>query len=124
LGSDDGEHLLVAYRRAANIVRIEEKKDGARFDGAADAARFVQDQETALSEALGAAAETADPALAGEDFTEAMGAMARLRHPVDEFFDHVTVNAEDTDLRANRLRLLNGIGATLGRVADFSRIEG
>ena len=124
LGSDDGEHLLVAYRRAANIVRIEEKKDGVLFDGAADAARFVREQETALSEALGAAAETAEPALADEDFTKAMGAMARLRSPVDDFFDHVTVNAEDTDLRTNRLRLLNGIGATLGRVADFSRIEG
>ncbi|MEE8226787.1 MAG: glycine--tRNA ligase subunit beta, partial [Kiloniellales bacterium] len=124
LGSDDGEHLLVAYRRVANIVRIEEKKDGLRFDGAADAERFVQEQETALAGALGAAAETAEPALAGEDFTKAMGAMARLRRPVDDFFDHVTVNAEDTDLRTNRLRLLNGIGATLGRVADFSRIEG
>ncbi len=124
LGSDDGEHLLVAYRRVANIVRIEEKKDGVRFDGAAEAERFVQEQETALAGALGAAAETAEPALAGEDFTKAMGAMARLRRPVDDFFDHVTVNAEDTDLRTNRLRLLNGIGATLGRVADFSRIEG
>jgi glycyl-tRNA synthetase beta chain len=124
LGSEDGEHLLVAYRRAANIVRIEEKRDGARFDGVAEAERFVQDEETALSEALGVAAAAAEPALGQEDFTAAMAAMAALRQPVDAFFDHVTVNAEDAALRENRLRLLNRIGATLGRVADFSRIEG
>ena len=124
LASDDGEPLLVAYRRAANIVRIEEKRDGARFDGDVDPARFVQDEETALAQALGEAAATAEPALAAEDFTAAMGAMARLRRPVDSFFDEVTVNTEDSALRINRLRLLNRIGTTLGRVADFSRIEG
>ncbi|WP_035682428.1 DALR anticodon-binding domain-containing protein, partial [Azospirillum brasilense] len=71
-----------------------------------------------------AAGETARPLLEKEDFTGTMAALARLRGPVDAFFDKVTVNAEQADLRANRLRLLSQIRATLNAVADFSRIEG
>ena len=63
-------------------------------------------------------------AIENEDFEAAMAAMALLRAPVDAFFDHVTVNADDADLRANRLRLLNRIRATTLTVADFSKIEG
>ena len=63
-------------------------------------------------------------ALESENFADAMGAMAALRQPVDRFFDNVTVNAEEADLRENRLKLLSAIGATLGQVADFSKIEG
>jgi glycyl-tRNA synthetase beta chain len=124
LGSEDGANLLIAYRRAANIVRIESKKDKTAYNGGAEAGRFVQDEEGALYEALDQAAESADPALDSEDFTGAMAALAGLRRPVDAFFDRVTVNAEDAGLRENRLRLLAQIGATLGRVADFSKIEG
>jgi len=121
---DDGANLLVAYRRAANIVRIEEKKDKARFDGALDEARFCQDEEQSLFAALNDAAAAARPALEAEEFGGAMAALAKLRQPVDAFFDKVTVNADDPALRENRLRLLSRIGATLGEVADFSRIEG
>ena len=121
---DDGANLLVAYRRAANIVRIEEKKDKARFDGALDESRFCQDEEQSLFAALNDAAATARPALEAEEFGGAMAALAKLRQPVDAFFDKVTVNADDPALRENRLRLLSRIGATLGEVADFSRIEG
>jgi glycyl-tRNA synthetase beta chain len=124
LGSDDGANLLVAYRRAANIVRIESKKDKRAYDGVADAGRFREDEETALSGALDSSAKAAGNALAQEDFTGAMSAMAGLRQPVDAFFDRVTVNAEDPALRENRLNLLARIGATLGNVADFSKIEG
>ncbi len=124
LGSEDGANLLTAYRRAANIVRIESKKDKATYNGGSDAGRFVQAEEGALYEALDEAAQSAGPALDREDFTGAMMALARLRQPVDAFFDEVTVNAEDTALRENRLNLLARIGATLGRVADFSKIEG
>ncbi|MGI0148049.1 MAG: DALR anticodon-binding domain-containing protein, partial [Thermoplasmata archaeon] len=63
-------------------------------------------------------------ALAAEHYEEAMRLLARLRPAVDAFFDKVTVNAPEPELRANRLRLLAAIPATLGRVADFSRIEG
>ncbi len=124
LGSDDGANLLIAYRRAANIVRIESRKDKTAYNGGAESGRFVQDEEETLYAALGEAAESAGPALEREDFTGAMAALAGLRRPVDAFFDRVTVNAEEAGLRENRLRLLAQIGATLGRVADFSKIEG
>ncbi|SDF41529.1 glycyl-tRNA synthetase beta chain [Limimonas halophila] len=124
LKSDDGANLLTAYRRAARIVEKEEKKDKARFDAPVDRDRLTAEAEHALHEALTAAAGEAHAALAREDFTAAMRALAALRRPVDAFFDGVTVNADDPALRANRLRLLKQIGATLARVADFSNIEG
>jgi len=124
LESEDGANLLVAYRRAANIVRIEEKKDAATYDQAPDPAAFAQAEEKALGAALDTAAGAMDAAIAGEDFAAAMAALAGLRGPVDTFFDQVTVNADDATLRANRLRLLSAIEATMGRVADFSKIEG
>lgn len=122
--SDDGANLLTAYRRAANILRIEEGKDGVSYDGEVTSSALEQDEEKKLAAALQSAAATTDTALAQEDFTAAMGAMAALRTPVDAFFDKVTVNTENSDLRANRLRLLSGIRSTLHRVADFSAIEG
>ena len=124
LGSDDGANLLTAFRRAANIVRIESKKDKRDYADGVAAERFRQDEETVLFDSLETATEAAGRALEGEDFTGAMAAMAGLRRPVDDFFDKVTVNAEDAALRENRLNLLARIGATLGRVADFSKIEG
>ncbi|MBK1839940.1 glycine--tRNA ligase subunit beta [Azospirillum sp. YIM B02556] len=124
VGSDEGANLAAAYKRASNIVRIEEKKDGAAFDQPVDAARLAQDEEKALFAALNEASATARPLLDAEDFTGTMAALAKLRGPVDAFFDKVTVNAEDKDLRANRLRLLTQIRRTLNTVADFSKIEG
>jgi glycyl-tRNA synthetase beta chain len=124
LDSDDGANLLVAYRRAANIVRIEEKKDKRAYEGAVEAGSLQQPEEKTLFSHLSDAAKGAQIALGSEDFTAAMAAMARLRQPVDAFFDEVTVNAEDKALRENRLQLLSAIGATLAEVADFSKIEG
>ncbi len=124
LGSNDGANLLVAYRRAANILRIEEKKDGRAYDGTPDASKLAQAEEKSLSEALASVRGELDPLLAREAFGDAMGLLARLRGPVDAFFDKVTVNAPEADLRENRLKLLAQIRATLNTVADFSRIEG
>lgn len=124
LASEDGANLLVAYRRAANIVRIEEKKDGAIYPGEADPKLLVERAEMALAAQLDKSAAASLDALRGEQFTEAMAALAALRGPVDEFFAVVTVNCEDSQLRANRLRLLAQIRDTLNRVADFSQIEG
>jgi glycyl-tRNA synthetase beta chain len=59
-----------------------------------------------------------------EQFEDAMAVLARLRPPVDEFFERVTVNVDTKDLRKNRLRLLSRIRETMNRVADFSQIEG
>ncbi len=124
LASDDGDHLLTAYKRAANIVRIEEKRDSERYDGAPAADQFRQDEEKDLHACLTAAAAASSTALDDEDFTGAMAELAKLRGPVDRFFDEVTVNCDEPDLRANRLRLLSEIRSTLGSVADFSKIEG
>jgi glycyl-tRNA synthetase beta chain len=124
LDSEDGANLLVAYRRASNIVRIEEKKDGKTYNSGVDGALLRQEEEKALHRALAASGEAGGRALDGEDFTGAMAALAQLRAPVDAFFDKVTVNCDEADLRANRLRLLSEIRTTLNRVADFSQIEG
>jgi glycyl-tRNA synthetase beta chain len=124
LETDDGANLLVAYRRAANIVRIEEKKDKATYEGLPEDAKLVEAPEQALQAALASAAAKVKDAIGREDFAGAMTAMAALRQPVDAFFDKVTVNADDAGLRANRLRLLAQIRATLDRVAEFSKIEG
>lgn len=124
LGTEDGSNLLVAYKRAANIVRIEEKKDKESYNGGANPKAFTQDEEEILYRALETASATATAALEAEDFTGAMTAMSDLRAPVDAFFDQVTVNAEDADVRANRLQILSEIGSTLHHVADFSKIEG
>ncbi len=124
LETDDGANLLTAYKRAANILRIEEKNDGASFDGAPDTGLFTEAQETRLFEKLAAAEAQIAPNLAEERFDQAMNKLARLRRPVDDFFDHVTVNCDDPALRVNRLRLLSRIRATMNRVADFSQIEG
>ena len=124
LGSEDGANLLVAHNRAANIVAIEEKKGVASYDGAPDPALFEAAAERALAHALSDAVDRCRPLLEDEDYAGVMGAMATLRRPLDAFFESVTVNCEDPALRENRLKLLSRIPATLGEVADFSKIEG
>ncbi len=124
LDSEDGRNLLAGAKRAANILREEEKKSGTAFDGAVDPARLVEPEEKALFEAIGSATGEVDAAIEIEDFDDAMRALARLRAPVDRFFDKVLVNDPDADIRANRLRLLNLIRAATRAVADFSKIEG
>jgi glycyl-tRNA synthetase beta chain len=127
LDTDDGKNLLAGYSRAANILRIEEKKDGRTYEAEPDVELIAEagaPEERALAEALTAARRTASEAVAREDFAGAMQALSTLRAPVDAFFDEVTVNAEDPAMRANRLALLNALRAATLEVADFSRIEG
>ncbi|MEM7022321.1 MAG: glycine--tRNA ligase subunit beta [Pseudomonadota bacterium] len=123
LATDDGANLLVAHRRASNIVRIEEKRDGRAFEGAPNRDRLKQDEEQRLFADLTQVGGQIEGALGREAFTEAMTALAHLRRPVDAFFDRVTVNSDDASLRENRLRLLAQIRSALGAVADFSLIE-
>ena len=124
LKAEDGANLLIAYRRASNIVRIEEGKDKMRYADPPDPARFKEAAENVLAARLKDATAESAKALEAEDFAGAMAALARLRVPVDDFFNKVTVNTDDRELRANRLRLLSQIRDTLNRVADFSKIEG
>ncbi|WP_430910912.1 glycine--tRNA ligase subunit beta [Methylobacterium sp. sgz302541] len=124
LDTEDGKNLLAGYRRAANILRIEEKKDGRAYEAAPDPGLAASAEETALFEALAKARADASAAVEREDFAGAMQALSTLRAPVDAFFEKVTVNADDPALRANRLALLNALRAATLEVADFSRIEG
>ncbi len=124
LDTDDGKNLLAGYKRAVNILRIEEKKDGKAHDGAVDPALLTEAAEKVLHSAIEAANADVAKALEAEDFQSAMAAVAKLREPVDAFFEGVKVNDADEGVRANRLNLLNQIRAALGGVADFSKIEG
>ncbi|HVY20375.1 MAG TPA: glycine--tRNA ligase subunit beta [Bauldia sp.] len=124
LDTDDGKNLLAGYKRAANILRDEEKKSGETYSGAVDAAKLTEPEEKALNAALDVAVPAATAAVAKEDFAAAMSALARLRAPVDAFFDKVRVNADDPGVRANRLRLLNRLREATQAVADFSKIAG
>ncbi len=124
LDTDDGKNLLAGYKRATNIIRIEEKKDKREYIGAPDAKRYQLPEEKALAEAIDVARKEAAAAVGKEDFAAAMRAMAKLRPRVDAFFDKVTVNVDDKALRENRLKLLNEIREATRAVADFSKIEG
>lgn len=124
LDTDDGANLLIGVKRAVNILRIEEKKDNCTYAGEPDSGLLQQDEEKTLASAISDATKAARAAVGKEDFEGAMVAMAHLRGPVDAFFDHVTVNAEDAKLRENRLKLLNQIREATLAVADFSKIEG
>ena len=121
--SETGTNLLAAYKRAQNILRIEEKKDGPHT-GPVDPGLLSAPEEQALAAALDAAEPATQAALAAEDYSSAMSALAALRGPVDAFFDRVTVNDPDAQLRRNRLRLLTRLRTGMDAVADFSRIEG
>ena len=124
LKSDDGKNLLAGSKRAANILRIEEKKDKTSYGGRLDAKLLELPEEKALAKAISEATSAATKANSAEDFSASMAAIARLRAPVDALFEKVTVNASDAKLRVNRLNLLAQIRSATRTVADFSRIEG
>jgi glycyl-tRNA synthetase beta chain len=124
LDTDNGKNLLAGVKRASNILRIEEKKDGKSYAGEPDAMLFAGPEEKELAAAVATEKAEASAAVAKEDFASAMSAMANLRPFVDAFFDKVTVNVDDKAVRANRLKLLNEIREATRAVADFSKIEG
>lgn len=122
LATEDGASLLAGYKRAANILDKEEKKDGRAHGGAIDASLLAEPAEKALAAAVETATGAAAAAVAREDFAAAMTALAALRGPVDAFFEGILVNADDKAVRENRLKLLAAIRAACSTVADFSRI--
>lgn len=124
LETDDGANLLAGYKRAANILKIEEKKDGKAYDQAVDKGGLGAAEAVALADTLTVAKADAETALTSENFEAAMAALATLRAPIDAFFEHVKVNDDDADVRANRLALLSEIRAAVNTVADFGQIEG
>jgi len=121
--TDEGANLLAGYRRAANILRIEERKDGPH-DRAVDTALLTAPEEKSLEAALERVETAVGETLVNEDFTNAVASLATLRSPLDAFFDKVTVNDANSALRLNRLALLSRVRSAMNKVADFSKIEG
>jgi len=124
VATDDGVNLLAAHKRATNILRIEEKKDGKSYAGMPDESAFVEDAERTLLAALNKAGASSRALVGEEKFADAMAALATLRGPLDAFFEDVMVNVEDQKVRQNRLMLLSQIQSVMGDIADFSKIEG
>ena len=123
LGTDNGENLVSGYKRATNIVSIEEKKFGKSYGGDVDQRLFREPQERELFESLEEASKKAESAVNDEDFEKAMAEIATLRGPIDAFFEAVTVNVGEEPIRLNRLRILSKIRASLNTIADFSKIK-
>ena len=125
LSTDDGKNLLAGFKRAVNILKAEEKKDGPDAYNARHAANLrVEHEEHQLAAAIARAREETAERLEKEDFSGAMRALSKLRAPVDAFFDKVTVNADNADLRLNRLRLLAELRRVMMDVADFGKVAG
>ena len=132
--TDDGRNLIAGYKRAANILKAEEKKDGVAYALDLDALEspYIGETEKNLAaqfaRAEGASGvllfDEVDALLAREDFEGAMKRLSVLRAPVDRFFEDVTVNDPDPAVRKRRLGLLAGIRDAMHRVADFSKLEG
>jgi len=124
LATDDGANLLAGYKRAAQLLKAEEKKGPLPEGAVATGLPNQPAEETALAFAAAAAASAVDAALEAEDFAAAMTALARLRAPVDAFFTAVMVNSDVAEERENRLKLLVQVRGVMNRVADFGQIAG
>ena len=124
LATDDGANLLAGYKRAAQLLKAEEKKGPLPYGAVATGLPNQPAEETALAFAAAAAASAVDAALEAEDFAAAMTALAALRGPVDAFFTAVMVNSDVAEERENRLKLLGQVRGVMNRVADFGQIAG
>jgi glycyl-tRNA synthetase beta chain len=122
--TDDGENLLAGYKRAANILKAEEKKDGVIYKGDLTADQLTLSEEKTLYASLNDVTKKTSAALQNEDFELAMTALSGLRTPIDDFFDKVTVNSDNKSERESRLKLLSHIRTTMNSVVEFSKIEG
>lgn len=124
LATDDGQNLTQGLKRASNILAQAEERDGVEYSFGADPKFAETDQERALFTALDTAEPAIRQAVASEDVTAALAAIADLRAPIDAFFEAVQVNTENQIVRRNRLNLLHRIRAAGRQIADFGRIEG
>jgi glycyl-tRNA synthetase beta chain len=124
LKTDDGENLIQGFKRANNILTQAEEADGVEYSYGADIKFSETDEERDLFAALDAAEAKINPAMAAQDFTDAMSAMASLRGPIDAFFNAVQVNSDNSTVRRNRLNLLSRIRTICSSVADLTKIDG
>ncbi|MEQ3629789.1 MAG: glycine--tRNA ligase subunit beta [Sulfitobacter sp.] len=124
LKTDDGESLIQGFKRANNILSQAEEADGVEYSFGADP-KFAETQaEKDLFAALDKAEAKITPAMAAQDFSTAMAAMAELRGPIDAFFEAVQVNADNPTVRRNRLNLLSRIRTICSAVADLTKLDG
>ena len=124
ISTDDGKNLLAGYKRAANILKAEEKKDSTDYKGIVNIELLNVVQEKSLYDTLIGVEKNVSDALEQENFESAMTHLSSLRGPIDDFFDKVTVNSDEADVRVNRLKLLSQIRTTMNLVIEFSKIEG
>jgi glycyl-tRNA synthetase beta chain len=124
LSSEDGKNLLAGYKRAANILAAEEKKDGRAYNAPVIEEALKLDTEIALADAIMKVDAAVASKVAANDYKSAIGELATLRAPVDAFFEAVLVNDPDPAVRANRLNLLAKLRDTMRLVADFSKVAG
>ena len=124
LQTDDGENLIQGFKRANNILSQAEEADGVEYSYGADVKFAETDEEKTLFAALDTAEADITPAMAAQDFTTAMSAMAKLRQPIDAFFETVQVNSDNATIRRNRLNLLSRIRTVCTSVADLTKIDG
>jgi len=124
LDSEDGKNLLAGYRRAANILSIEEKKDKRSYNEPVVEEQLKLDEEIGLADAIMKADAAVAAKVAANDYPGAITALATLRQPVDRFFEAVLVNDPEAAVRANRLNLLAKLRDTMRLVADFSKVAG
>ena len=120
----DGENLIQGFKRANNILSQAEEADGVEYSYGADVKFAETDEEKTLFAALDTAEADITPAMAAQDFTTAMSAMAKLRQPIDAFFETVQVNSDNATIRRNRLNLLSRIRTVCTSVADLTKIDG
>ncbi len=124
LDTETGQSLLAGYKRGANILAVEEKKDRTTYKGRIDSALLALDEEMALAGAVAETESNVSTHVSDNDYVGAIEELATLREPVDAFFDQVLVNDPDKKVRANRLNLLARLRDTMHLVADFSKISG
>jgi glycyl-tRNA synthetase beta chain len=124
LDKEDGQNLLAAYKRATNIVLAEEKKDNVSYLEDPDVGLLEAKEEKAIYKIFNEIRPTIKQSLQKDDFAKVMKELAKLRKPIDEFFENVTVNCKDKETRKNRLYLLSQFREFLNKVANFSKIEG
>lgn len=124
MDGEDGQNLLIAYKRASNILKIEEERDKQLYKGIIQEGELKTSEEKELFSQLHVQNSEIQALVKKRDFITAVQTLGSLRPYVDQFFDKVVVNTEDNKLRTNRLHLLALLRKTLHQVADFSKIEG
>ena len=124
LATEDGENLVQGFKRANNILTQAEEKDGVEYSFGPDVKYAEVPEEKDLFAALDAAEADIAKANKAEDFTAAMEAMAKLRAPIDAFFEAVQVNTDKDIVRRNRLNLLGKIRDICLQAADLTKLEG